>query len=495
MAGGLGIAGFLKHSDSVSSGGGKWLRTWKKKGVGEAVVWLHTRAVIVPCLSHSFMNEDTFEDKETGRPVPVLRYPRFVSPDAEVVHRNQYFRNDDGTLQVPPDLDPFLLLREWLRFADHIALDQPIFKWENPKERDTIRWYRGELSGLEKRGQKNFGHSLDTKFEYLYVVVDNDDVSTGPVLAREGKLLSQKIVEVIKQQQKMLGEAGGDPAQHPYAFEWRAEDAKSPMNAYKAFKREDIELTDEVWEKISSDDFPDPEPHGSVADGDMEKIRQAFEAAAQIDLPLDEIFSDDPATRRALSRPGGSAKREPARPSRAAQARGVTPPAPTSRATAPAATSAPKPAATNGSARQPAPATAPVTGGLQRRRKVAAPDPEPEPEPEPEGEQIPCDECGIAMLATDTKCPNPECGAEYEPIADDEAEPAPAAVAKPASAPKPKPTGPKPAAATKPAATKPVATAADSPAAAPDCWSCGAALAGAEMCPSCGIDQGDQIPF
>jgi hypothetical protein len=491
-SGGLGIASFLKHT-SDSGGGKEWLRQWKKNSVGEVTIWLHTRAPIVPCYSHQFMIEDEYEDKDTRRMVPVLRYPRFVSPDAEIVHRNQYFRENDDTMQTPPDLDPFLLLREWLRFqADHIGLQDPVFKWNDEKNRKVIVWERGSLSGLVKTGKTNFNHSLNTKLEYIYVVVDNDNVATGPVLAREGKLVSQKIVEVIKQQQRQYGEVEGDPMQHPYAFQIIAEDTPSPMNSIKAYKHEVAEFTDEVWAQISSEDYPDPLVYGSPSEGDMEKIRDAFEKAAQVELPLDEIFSEDPEVRRALTRPA-SDRRSPARASKAAQARGQTPPPPT-RPAAPAPAGKPAPASA------PAAAAPVASGGPQTRRKKVDKSAEPPPV-----EMIPCEDCNTPMLPTDTVCS--KCGAQYEPVEDDSPPPpAPAAAPKPATAPKPG-SSPKPATAPKPAATsaKPAAAARapqqqqppqqEGSAAASNCWSCGVDLEGKTVCPSCKMDQGDDIPF
>lgn len=494
--GGLGIAGFLKHTND-SGGGGAWLRQWRKKGVGEVTIWLHTRAPIVPCFSHTFKLEDEYEDKETGRSMPTLRFPRFVSPDAEVVHRNQYFRNDhDQSLQVFPDRDPFLLLREWLRFnADHMGLDVPVFKWNDEKNRQLIEWERGVISGLVKRGKKNFDHSLDTKLEYIYVVVDNDNVDAGPVLAREGKLVSQKIVEVIRQQQKQWGDDEGDPMQKPYAFLLVAKEAASPMNAYSAFKAERADFSDAVWGAISSEDFPDPLLYGRQAEGDMDKIRDAFEKAAQVELPLDQIFSDDAEVRRDLVKPHAATRPAPRESKKAQQREAVEParkPAPPSRTPAtPVTTLKPKPAEGTNGANPPGP--------QMRRRKPAA---EPEPAPEAIGESIPCDECKKDMLATATVCPH--CGTEYEPVADDSAP-------EPEPAPKPAPAKPKPVAAgasTAAAKPKPGPAAAGAPAAAaavsgggsggpptPDCWSCGAGLGGKAICPSCGIDQGDDIPF
>jgi hypothetical protein len=477
-SGGLGIAGFLKHTDDSGSSG-QWLKSWHKGGKGEIIVWLHTRAPIVPCMSHSFMREDEYTDKQSGKTVPTLRYPRYISPDPEVIHRNQYFRNEDGTLQIPPDLDPFLLLREWLRLADHLPLEEPIFKWNDEKNRKVVVWERGELSGLVKRGQNNFAHSIDTKIEYVYVMVNNDDIAAGPVLAREGKLLSQKISEVISFQQKQLGDVEGDPLQHPYAFLLTAQEAPSPMNIYKAHKAEPqrAPFTDEVWNQIASEDFPDPLPHGQPAEGDMAKIRADFEAVAQVELPFDAIFSEDPQERRSVMRPQAS-RRAPPRQSKAAEARGdvaAKPPLPVAGKPAAAPATTAKPVANQ-------PVSQPAAGPQIRRKKV-------EPVAPPPAETIPCDDCKKPMLATDTKCAN--CGAEYEPIEDEAAAPAPApapVAAKPKTT-----TKPKPGAAAKPQSQQELPLSNEPVPIA--CWACSTRLDGEAICPSCGMDQGDQIPF
>lgn len=473
-SGGLGIAEFLKHGGDGGGGRGGWLREWRKNGKGEATIWLHTRAPIVPAFSHSFMLEDTYEDKETKKKTPTLRFPRFISPDPEIVTRNQFFR-DNGILRTPPDRDPFLLLREWLRFADHLALEAPIFQWQHFKERKTIVWDRGEISGLVKRGKHNWNHSLDTKIEYIYIVVDHDDAAAGAVFAREGKLLSQKMVEVIGYQRKEFGEDQGDPCQHPYAFRWIADDSSGvPLNAYKCFKAEAAVCSDEIWNAIADDNHPDPVPLGEPGDGDMAKIRDAFKAAAQVDLPLDKIFSEDSEERRALCRP---ATRAPARSSKAAQQRSEAapkPPAPTPRQ--PAAAAAQKPA--------------PTTSGPQPRRKKV------EPKVEPEVETIPCDDCGHQMLPTDSKCGG--CGTEYEI---DEASAPTLPPKKPAQAPATAATRPKPGPPTKQAPVE--ETPGDEPVAGPtNCWSCQADLTAVErdskgilLCANCGLDQGDDIPF
>lgn len=452
--GGLNISEFLQQT-SDQGNRGAWLKNWRPDNVGEITVWLHTQAPIVPSFNHVFMLEDEVNDKETGRPKQILRYPRFVSPDPKVVHENQYFR-EGGELRVLPDQDPFLILREWLRKAEHIGLNDAVFEWRDFKNKQRVTWERGELSGLEKRGKQNFGHSLDTKTEFVYVVIDNADLGSGIVLAREGKLLGQKMGEVIKQQMSQFGEEEGDPKQHPYAFRWVARSmktVKSPMDSYVVYKDEKAKLTDEVRGLIEAEEYPDPLPHGQPGDGDMVKIRDAMEKAAKVELPFDLIFSEDPEERRALIT-GRAGKRTPPK------SKAANPPAPK-------AAAVPPPQAA-------APAAAPAAAG--RRKKVDKP-------AEPPPELIPCEDCSTPMLPTEAKCA--KCGAEYE--VDAPAAPPPAAA---------KVNGAKKGQDVKAPAS--IASNADDEAGeespATECWSCGAALTNGS-CTACGIDQGDQLPF
>lgn len=455
---GLNISDFLRHT-SDSGSRANWLRQWRKNQVGECTIWLHTQAPIIASYNHTFMLEDEVKDKETGKTKDILRYVRFNSPDPALVHSQQFFR-DDGELRVLPDRDPFLILREWLRRADHIGLEDVIFHWTDHKNRGaSIDWDRGALSGLVKRGRANFNYSLDTKLEYCYVVVDHDEVSKGCVLAREGKLLAAKMAEVIRQQQTQHGVDEGDPKQFPYAFQWVAKNAPSPMDTYNSYKNERAKLTDEIEALITGEEYPDPVPHGEPGDGDLEKIREMFIKAQQIDLPLDEIFSEDPEVRRGLIQ--GKRKRGGAAPVKSQAQRQAEKEAakPVTRQRVPAPVRDEPPTAA---------APAADTAAAGRRKKVD------KPKDPPPVETIPCDDCGKPMLPTAAKCES--CGAEYEV---EEATPPPAAAA-------PKGINGKPAQAKPPP-----------PAAAKDatCWSCGADLDADGACGACGIDQGDDVPF
>ncbi len=247
-----------------------------------------------------------------------------MSPDTNNINANQYFRdgkvlrdmlNRDkqgkplGPVSQAFMRDPFLLLREYLFHAIDrgvLQVDDVVFEWVDHKKRgELITWTAGETSRKVKRGFSNRGHSLDSKLEYIFVVVDNARPSDGPKITRETKLVGDKMRAEIKRQMESRGAEDGDPFKNPYCFRWKyIEKAKSPMDSYDVFRMDANPCTVEVWQAIGGAPdaergekwdlvgAPDTSEYARVNDGDMDKIRQAFESAAQIDLPLDAIFSE-----------------------------------------------------------------------------------------------------------------------------------------------------------------------------------------------------------
>lgn len=433
---GLGLGDFLKHNED-SGGGRRKFFNWKKEGA--ATVWLSTRAAIAyPSWNHPFMSVATWEDKESGEEREALRFNRFASPDAEIVHKSQHFREDDDRLQIKPLLDPFLLLREWLRLeADHIPNDTVIFRWVDPKNGEVTEWRKGRLARLVEKTGSDWNHSLDTKLEYLFVVVDNDNPAEGPQIVRAPKSLGDKMKEAIGQEMASNGPEQGNPLVTPYAFRWIFDkNAKSPMNYYRAFRYNKAEMTPAIREAIMNPDFPDPTIDTAPRPGDKMKIRAAMEDAAQVDLPWERFFVD-----------AWHNEEE-------GQSAGAT-----STGTSGAATdfnygaNVEKPAAS--ASEEPKPRT--------RRRKKKE-----EPAPPPEPERIPCDDCGHMMLPTESVCKG--CGAEYEVEAGEET--------AADHVPPPSET-----------TTTPAAPLSDA-----KCWSCGSEVVD-DRCTECGLDVSDDLPY
>lgn len=434
--GGLGLDSFLTHGENTKR---KFLN-WKDDG--EIVVWLSTRADIAyASWSHAFPEMGTFENKE-GEEIEVLRWPRFVSPDPEIVHASQFFRDENNDrMKVPPVKDPFLRLREWLRFeCEDMPLGQTIFKWAAPQKdggTKIIEWKRGELARLVNRGQSNYGHSLDTKLDYLFVVCSDKDPSDGCQIVRNTKLLGDKMKKAIQEQMESNGEKG-NPLLHPYAFKWVFDKNAAMNDMYRAFRYNKAVLTEKIREAIESKEFPDPSQDCVPRPGDKARIRAAMEDAAEVDLPWDRLFVDEWQDEDESTN---------------------FPPADKKEKTTTEVNS--KPAEKKGKAGKPKNSGKPAT----RRKKKA------EPKPEPQEEMIPCDDCNTPMKASATKCPN--CGAEYE-VEASEASGSSEASAAPAQEDRPKDKDGKP---------------------IEKCWSCGATEFTGNCCDNCGIEVDDDIPF
>lgn len=499
---GMGLSGFL--GSNPSSGGGKRgnFLNWKDKG--SVVIWLHTESDIYYSYNHQFMFEDEFEDKETKKMKQVLRFPRFVSPDSLEVLQKQYFR-DRATdrLELMPDRDPFLLLREWIRVqvrTGALAPEEVVFEWFDPKNNQIIQWRAGDLSGLEKRGQLRWNHSLDAKLQFVMCVVDDSNIAGGLQIAQETQAIGDKLREEIKRQIDSKGEEAGDPTRSPYAFKWTYnKNEKNPNNVYGCFRFDKAAYTDEVYKLIAETEPLDVHRLITPQDGDAEKIRAIFEQHQRIELPIADIFSSEFDDRRAVAEGRTGGGRAPSQAARGTRPGG-----------APAVPSSPGGArrpgaqapAQGGQQRQPAPSTgtarpapstasqaAPSTsapGPQTRRRRTEEPKP-----PPPPVETIPCDDCGYAMLPTDAVCAG--CGATYDVQPD-------------ASAPPPVATNANGVKRPAPAVQQTAAAATD---AAQDaqgselepCWSCASTdinfVTGS--CTACGMPQtevgGDDIPF
>lgn len=439
---GLDLNEFLTSNTSGSGSGGRgnWLEDWGKRNPPTITVWLHPGAKIYPVWGHKFIEVGEKKVDGQDKKVPCLRFPNYVCMDQREVYENQRFR-DNGILKVLPNLDPFIYLREWLRWCCDRSLisdNAVVFEWTDYGRNDAlIQWTAGRISGRVKGNNFNWSHHVDAKLEFLFTVLDADALQGGAKITRETQLVGEQTQKLMKQQMEAKGLEAGNPLLNPYPIRWKYNDqAKSFGEKYETFRieQEVYGYTTAVYEAFQKE-FPDAEPFSKPGDGDLVKIQAAMKAAQQIALPLELIFSEDLATRRSVLRgtgaPGSSsASSQSTRvDSSAVQTGAVRPPAqpgaprPTS-AIPPPPAAAVAPAPTR-SVAPPAAAPAASAGGGGRRR-IAAP-----PEPHPV-EQLPCEKCNTMFPANATQCP--KCGQKYDV---DPGLPPPPAAAAPVSTPAP----------------------------------------------------------
>lgn len=432
---GLDLEEFLGHDPDAGKGGGgggNWLKKWKDKG--KLTFWLHALSKIHPVWGHKFIEVGEAKEEGSDKKKPVLRFPHFVCPDNPEVYANQFFR-ENGVLKVLPNRDPFIYLREWLRWVGEkelLPLDAIVFEWTDYKQNNQlIRWSLGRVSGLVKSNQTNWNHTIDAKLSYLLTVVDHDNLALGPKLTSESKMVGQELKKIIQREMESNGTEKGNPFKNPYAFRLKYDEkAKSFNDTYSLFRFNDAVYTREVWDQVWREDAPDATPYTQFQETDMVKIRAAFQTAMQIDLPLDLIFSTELEDRRAVLRGAGAPGTKPRKPAGAAESARPSaepgaprpsssrPPPPGGEAAPVSRNAPPPPDASNAGEAAPPP----------RRKKVeAAP---PAPPPKPDVPMTKCDECGTPMKFTDSKCP--KCGAEYEVDGEPEQAAPPVAAAPPA---------------------------------------------------------------
>jgi DNA-directed RNA polymerase subunit M/transcription elongation factor TFIIS len=222
----------------------------------------------------------------------------------------------------------------------------------------VIEWTRGELAKLVDKTNTNFSHTLDSKLEYYFVVVDDSNPGDGAQIVRSTKLLGDLLKSEIKQQIDSNGVDGGNPLISPYAFKWVYDVNAIPMKKYAVFRYNQAKLTDNIRDAITSADFPDPEDDTVPKAGDKAKIRAAFEDAAQVDLPWNLLFPNSWIDEDHDSFDYGTNVKED---------------------------------------------KIIVQSNVKRTKKET---------PKSDVEMVSCDDCGALMFITDTRCK--KCGAEYD---------------------------------------------------------------------------------
>lgn len=413
MSSGLDLNQFLTNSSSGGGRGrGQWLDDWGKRNPSAITIWLHPAAKIYPVWEHQFVEVGEKKVEGSERKQPCLRFPNYVGPDRPEVYESQRFR-ENGVLKVLPNLDPFIYLREWLRWCvehDVLAKDTVVFEWvDYARNNAPIQWKAGRLAGLVEKTQYDWSHTLDGKLNFIFTVVDADALSAGAKITRETSLLGEKTQEVMKQQMEAKGVEAGNPILNPYPIRWKYNAQEQVFNKkYGAFRYEQpgYEYNDAVY-AVFQQEFPDAEPYSKPGDGDLVKVRAAFEQAMQIALPLDLIFSPDLEARRSVLRGAGAPGKGAARPqSTRVDNAGQGVPRPP--ATPGAARPIPPPPPSTRPVEKPAPA-APAPQAAGGRRRVAAP---PAPPAPPPVETLPCEKCNVPFPVNATKCPH--CGQLYE---------------------------------------------------------------------------------
>ena len=431
----LALDDFLGH-ETKSGGSSQFLRGWRKRSPAHVNVFLHRGSSIVALWQHNVprVYEKKLDGGVTQRRVFGGSWNCLESED---VLKKQYRRErDTGERTVPPVICPVCRMMEFFRAEyqqGNISFTESLFKWEgdDPKETQLLTfggmcnlYGSDKLEDEEKKAmalasismKEAWKENVYAKCNYLFVVVDADNPNDGVQLAIETTSLGDHVKECIRNQMTSMGEEDGNPILKPYALRWEHNaNATEFSKKYKCIAMPKLAMTKEVELLINSEP---PDIAGVIKPGNITTLRASLEGHYIGPVPVDWDSIFGPAERAGFGQQED--EEEGGGEDRASSAQAAPPPATQAKAP-PKVETAPTP--------PPSAATTPKAAG-GRRKKAEAPPPPP-PEPEAKAETVPCDECGFAMAADATTCP--QCGAEYELEA-------PAAEAPAAAAPPPKAT-------------------------------------------------------
>lgn len=386
---------FLGHRTSAPRGGTKTIN-WKKRDPAEINVWLHTRAPYVALWRHGWQR--VAERERDGAKTREVWSSPFNCWESEETLQYQNIRSDDGRRKVQPKVCPLCRTIETVR---NMVIDgkidwlEPVFAFEGddpgarvvltatglfngwPKEMDRQQKLDMGKAGL--RLTETWKQNAMPKCNYVFTIVDHDDLDAGVQVAIETTALGDAVKRVINDRMKDVGTEEGNPKKNPYCINWEHNPkAKRFDEKYVARIVSRNKLNEEIEELIKSDP---PDLSQLIERGNVAQLRASMESHALIALPWDEIFGP------------------------AEQQSGVAP--------RPRVEDEPKPAAT----------------AARRTRGAAAKEEPKQPVYPPGTVTLPCDACGAIMAEDEDTCW--KCGAKYE--LDEEPKPKPKAE-KPAKA-------------------------------------------------------------
>ena len=296
---------FLQHRGNAPRG--QFLDGWKEKGFLHA--WLHRKRPFASMWQHRLPVIDIKED-ELRQCKRVVTTRGFSCGEEESVLRDQYRRDKEtGQRTSPPESCSICRMVEHVHqcvIRGELHWLAPIFDFDtgDPQRRVIIRasgmWngYKpdrlndSQKSEMEEAGispKYGWKENCQAQLNYVLCIVDDDDLSKGVQIMKEGMALGDKVKLAIAKEMKRhpKNPSMGNPILHPYAFRFEYASEATPDKKYEAF-RVDLDLRPEVMTLITETAPPDL----SMFTGSFSRatLRAQLESAALVELPWDELF-------------------------------------------------------------------------------------------------------------------------------------------------------------------------------------------------------------
>lgn len=400
---------FLAHKTGAGAGG-KFLKDWKKIP-GYIDTFLHTRRLPIVVWSHNFPKVFIKTVRETGVVTRKVFSTGWNCWEDEEVLKDQY-RVEEGRRLVPPQTCPMCRLTEvmrWFVFTNQIHWCTPVFNVPTQPGEAPIIIHAGgmfnqfgskKLTDAQKEEMRKYRifqtdawkENCIPKAQYVFTIVDVNNVSAGVQITTESSLLGDKVKTVIADAKVRLGAEKGNPILHPYAIRWESRKNEEQFDKkYHAIGPLDsVPLTPAILALIKGEP---PNLDRYTARFNVKTWRAFAEAhyVGNVTIPWDVICA--PAEK--LQEEEEARKKETDgsfNPDELEEEDGVDHVAPPPGSTAPNVPAMPPPLAG-----APPPPPPPLSMA--------------QPAPPPDDETVACDDCNKEMAMSDPKCPH--CGKVY----------------------------------------------------------------------------------
>lgn len=315
----MSLGQFLGHK--TRAGGTKsFLANWhaKKNGkpspkglVCEIDVLLNAAAGISAVWQHPFRRLVTMEKNEGGVQVTKTEVwgDSINCLEDEEVLKRQFFYDDEGKREVPPEVCPMCRMLETIALmidAGQLDWCAPVFKFE-AVGMETQYLYAGGLTGLfrskdltaEDKEQmfhatkvtprNAYQQDATAGCKYVFCVADVSALQKGIQITTESQSLGQKVQDMIDKEMRGGG-VTGNPFKHPYVIRWENyPDCDDPKEKYQAFPIRTTPITPEMRQLVDS---PPPEALSkALGYPNMTTLRATLERQCLVPLPWDEIFA------------------------------------------------------------------------------------------------------------------------------------------------------------------------------------------------------------
>jgi len=292
---------FLKHK--TTERGGQFLKKWTDRNPPEINTFLHMRRLPVVLWQHPLPRIGVREDKQTRTSKRYVYGGNVNCREDEAILRKQYHRDDNGLRKAAPVKCPICRTIEFIRdLVEEDRLDwlTPVFKFAGDDESRIIHaggifgaFNDDDLSEEEIRQIKSIGLKMNEVFQekvyskcnYVFCVVDADNVGDGVQIATVTNLLGDKVKEVINDKMKSDGSEAGNPFLVPYCIQWEYLKQEADIKKrYKARPMTRFAMTPPIEELIKSDP---PDLSGVIAPFELATMRAYLEQHCLINDRMD----------------------------------------------------------------------------------------------------------------------------------------------------------------------------------------------------------------